>query len=99
MTELTPEAQAVIDAALKYDDEHTIGINLDDERPDLADAVHAYRLSKLPAMPDRWARVYLRHTANPSWNHAREAAEAQMGGGHVAVVRYVAVPESVRWVS
>ena len=50
-------------------------------------------MSKLPPMPDRWARVYKTHTANPSWNDADSAQEPQMGQ-HIGVVRYVAVPES-----
>jgi hypothetical protein len=48
---------------------------------------------KLPPMPDRWARVYETHTANPSWIDPASAQEPQMGR-HIGVVRYVAVPES-----
>ena len=50
----------------------------------------------LPPMPDRWARVYLTHTANPSWSDREDAAEPG-DGGHIAVVRYVPVLESLVW--
>lgn len=97
---MTPQEQAVIDAALKYDDQRTGRVPLLaslDSRPDLADAVLEYRKSLLPSMPDRWARVYLTHTANPSWSTLEEALEPTQGG-HIAVVRYVPDMNSMRYV-
>jgi hypothetical protein len=52
---------------------------------------------KPPRMPDRWARVYQHHTANPSWSSEEDAAEPQQSA-HIGVVRYVAVPESFRYI-
>lgn len=54
---------------------------------------------QLPAMPDRWARVYEHWTANPSWSNERDATEPQQSKHQIAVVRYVAVPESVVWLN
>lgn len=94
---LTHEEANLIAAALKFDDERN-GVDVThDARPDLADAALAYRMSQLPKLPDRWARVYRTHAANPSWSDPEEAAEPQQGK-HVAIVRYVAVPGSVRFV-
>lgn len=94
MNDLPREVQAVIEAALKYDDERNGAAIAFDTRPDLADAVLAYRRSLLPPMPDRWARVYLTHTANPAWSKFEDAIEPTQGG-HIAVVRYAAVLPSI----
>lgn len=97
MTEYPTEVWDLIQAALKYDDERNGGSIDLDTRPDLADAAARYREAQLPALPDRWARIYPTHTANPSWNTFEEAAEAQRGQ-HIAVVRYIAVRDSVRFI-
>lgn len=88
----------LIAAALKYDDERNGRAIAGDTRPDLADAVQNFRISCLPSMPHRWARVYLTHTANPSWNDAETAMEPG-AGGHIAVVKYVPVVETVRFMA
>lgn len=94
---LSDATRDLISAALKYDDERNGLAIAGDARPDLADAVLAFRHSRLPAMPDRWARIYLGYTANPSWSDVEIALEPAQGG-HIAVVRYTPVFDSVQFI-
>lgn len=57
---------------------------------------HVTNHPPLPPMPDRWARVYEGHAANPSYATEAEASEPQRGA-HIAVVKYVPDLDSVVW--
>ncbi len=96
MRTLTEADRDLIAAALKYDDERNGLAVPGDTRPDLADAVLAWRQAQLPTMPERWARIYLNYTANPSWNDAASASEPG-SGGHIAIVKYAPVVSSLQF--